>query len=80
MHQSQTATYTKLRSPLNLLESTPPNVSSPFVIESVVVGSKDMPISFVVTRPWEKALSSTVGTSPPSDVVPAMIEPFVLKT
>lgn len=67
-------TYTKWISPVNLLESVPPKVSSPFVMESVVVGSKEIPICFESKRPRENALSKTVGTSPSFEVVPALDE------
>ena len=62
--------YNVLRVPLNLLESTPPKVSSPLVIDKEVVGSKEIPICFAEMIPWENKLSVTVGTNPPADVVP----------
>ena len=57
---------------MNLLESVPPKVSSPLVTDGEVVGSKEMPISLLFRRPKEKALSRTVGTVPPLDVVPML--------
>ena len=38
-----------------------PQVSSPLTISGTVVGSKEIPISSAVMRPWAKALSVTVG-------------------
>ena len=61
--------YTKVISPVNLLESTPPKVSSPFVTLSDVVGSKDIPSILFEMRPALKALSVTVGIVPPLVVV-----------
>lgn len=54
--------YTKLRGPVNLLESMPPKVSSPFVISRLVVGANEMPTSCASIRPCANALSVTVGT------------------
>ena len=59
-----------MSSPSNLLVSTPPNVSSPLASLSEVVGAKEIPTSFVSSRPRENALSVTVGTELPSEVVP----------
>jgi hypothetical protein len=49
-------------SPVNLLRSVPPNVSSPFLTgEVVVVGSKDTETILDAMVPWLKRLSVTVG-------------------
>ena len=37
--------------PVNLLESVPPNVISPFTISTLFVGSKETPISSFVVMP-----------------------------
>ena len=55
-------TYTKVISPVNLLESIPPNVSCPLGSDSEVAGANEMPTSFVASSPCVKALSVTVGT------------------
>jgi len=47
--------------PVNLLESVPPKVSSPFVTDADVVGSNETPISSDVIVPCENRLSVTVG-------------------
>ena len=47
--------------PVNLEESVPPNVSSPFCSEAVVVGSKDTETMLAGIVPWLKRLSVTVG-------------------
>ena len=47
---------------MNRAAFTPPNVISPLVLFTVLVGSKDIPISWAVRRPWANALSVTVGT------------------
>ena len=39
-------TYVKLIDPVNLLESVPPNVTSPLVDSKVVVGSNDTATKF----------------------------------
>jgi hypothetical protein len=51
-------------SPVMALVSTPPNVSVPFVVASVVpvVGSYEMPMDSVGIVPWLYRLSVTVGT------------------
>ena len=59
-------------SPTNLLGSIPPKISSPLVSDSDVVGSKEIPTSFVASKPSENALSVTVGTVPPPVVVSAL--------
>lgn len=64
--------YTYAISPVYLLESVPPKVSSPLVVDSSVVGSNEMPTSSASIRPSAKALSRTVGISPPLDVVPSV--------
>ena len=53
--------HTKFKGPVNLLVSTPPKVSSPFWLFTLVVGSKEIPISCASMRPWANALSVTVG-------------------
>lgn len=58
-------------SPVNLLESVPPNVSSPLVLESEVVGWKDIPITSVGMEPCANRLSVMVGTVSAS-VVPSV--------
>lgn len=51
-----------MRSPVILLESMPPKVSSPFVTGSAdPVGWNDIPIMSASMKPWENALSMTVG-------------------
>lgn len=45
--------------PVNLLESVPPKVSSPFVDSSDVVGSNETATTSDEMRPWESALSVT---------------------
>jgi hypothetical protein len=47
--------------PVNLVESAAPNVSSPFLTDSVVVGSKNTPTRSDGIIPWLKRLSVTVG-------------------
>ena len=47
--------------PVNLVESVPPNVNSPFWFGSVVVGSKDTETMSDGIVPWLKRLSVTVG-------------------
>ncbi len=47
--------------PVNLVESVPPNVNSPFLTDDVVVGSKDTETRSDVIVPWLKRLSVTVG-------------------
>ncbi len=47
--------------PVNLVESVPPNVNSPFLTDDVVVGSKDTATRSDVMVPWLKRLSVTVG-------------------
>lgn len=54
-------TYTNVMSPVNLLSSIPPNVISPLVVSSSVVGSKEIPTRFESMRPCAKALSVTVA-------------------
>lgn len=54
---------------MNLLVSTPPKVSSPFVMDSEVVGSKEIPTCFAPIIPASNRLSVTVGIIPPADVV-----------
>jgi hypothetical protein len=56
-------TYKVVIFPMNLLESTPPNVSSPFVTDAEVevVGSKDTATKFSLIVPCSKRLSVTVG-------------------
>ena len=46
---------------MNLVGSTPPKVSSPFVLLRDAEGSKEMPTSCASIRPWLNALSVTVG-------------------
>jgi hypothetical protein len=48
--------------PVNLVESVPPNVNSPFLLESEVVGSNDTETMSDGMVPWLKRLSVTVGT------------------
>jgi len=55
------STYTQVIAPVNLVESVPPNVNSPFLTDVVVVGSKDTATSSDVMVPWLKSLSVTVG-------------------
>lgn len=64
------STYTVCSDPVNLLGSAPPKLSSPLVIESEVVGSKETPTCLAPMRPAVNALSVTVGTGLPSEVVP----------
>ena len=47
--------------PVNLVESVPPNVNSPFWLSSVVVGSKDTETMSDGIVPWLNRLSVTVG-------------------
>jgi hypothetical protein len=47
--------------PVNLVWSVSPNVSSPFLIDDVVVGSKDTETRSDAIAPWLKRLSVTVG-------------------
>ena len=47
--------------PVNLVESVPPNVNSPFWFDDVVVGSKDTATRSDGIVPWLKRLSVTVG-------------------
>ena len=47
--------------PVNLVESVPPNVNSPFLTDVAVVGSKDTPTRLDVIVFWLKRLSVTVG-------------------
>lgn len=62
-------THVYVIEPVYLLESVPPKVSSPFVEEVEVVGSKEMPTSYALMRPWEYALSVTVGMQADSSSV-----------
>ncbi len=48
-------------SPVYLVLSVPPNVNSPLVTTSVVVGSNETETSLAVRKPFEKELSVTVG-------------------
>src|SRR5882757_388515 len=68
------STYTQVIAPVNLVESVPPNVNSPFLVDVVVVGAKDMPISSDVMVPWLNRLSVTVGMEDPlsGDKVPTV--------
>ena len=68
------STYTQVIAPVNLVESVPPNVNSPFLVDVVVVGAKDMPISSDVMVPWLNRLSVTVGMEEPlsGDKVPTV--------
>jgi hypothetical protein len=47
--------------PVNLVESMPPNVNSPFLTDVVVVGSKDTATRLDGIACWLKRLSVTVG-------------------
>ena len=47
---------------MNLVESIPPKVSSPFVVSRLVVGANEIPTSCASMRPCTNALSVTVGT------------------
>ena len=58
------------KDPVNLLVSGPQKDNSPLVEEREVAGSKDTPTCLALIRPAVNALSVTVGTSLPSDVVP----------
>ena len=51
--------YTKLMAPVNLLESVPPNVSSPLTISGVSVGSNETETRSSEMIPCEKRLSVT---------------------
>ena len=62
--------YTVCRGPVNLLESTPPKVISPFASEGDAMGPRKMPTCFAEIAPWVKRLSRTVGNVRPLDVVP----------
>ena len=46
---------------MNLVESVRPNVSSPFLMDETVVGSKDTETSSVAMAPCLKRLCVTVG-------------------
>ena len=48
---------------MNLEESVPPKVNSPFAFGSVFVGSKDTETMSAEIVPWLKRLSVTVGIS-----------------
>jgi len=54
-----------VRSPVYLVGSTPPNVSSPFLTGSAGVGSKDAETRLDAIAPLLKRLSVTVGISFP---------------
>jgi hypothetical protein len=54
--------YVKLIAPVNLVESVPPHVSSPFVTLSEVVGSNETATRFAEIVPALKRLPVTVGT------------------
>ena len=58
--------------PVNLDESVPPKVSSPFWSEVEFVGAKNMPTTSWVMVPWDNRLSGTVGTVSVLSTVPAM--------
>lgn len=49
--------------PVYLLESTPPKVSSPLALESVVVGANETATEFREMVPWESKLSVTGARS-----------------
>ena len=51
-------------------ESEPPKVKRPFGVDTFEAGSKEMPIASAVITPCSNALSNTVGTIFPSEVVP----------
>ena len=55
----QSDTYVKVIEPVNLVESVPPKVTSPFVAESALLGSKDTATRFCGMDPCEKRLSVT---------------------
>lgn len=61
---------TACNAPLNLDASAPPSVSSPFTAPAVFVGSNDIPTCLFGMRPRVKAVSITVGTRFPLEVVP----------
>ncbi len=60
--------------PVNLVESVPPKVNSPFLTDVVVVGSKDTETRSDEIVPWLKRLSVTVGMEEPEsgDKVPTV--------
>ena len=62
-----------MRSPVYLVGSTPPNVSSPFLTGTAVVGSKDTETRLLAIAPFLKRLSVTVGISFPLSGVRAPI-------
>ena len=55
-------TYAYAIDPVNLVESVSPNVSSPFLTNLAVVGSKDTETRLGGIAPLLKRLSVTVGT------------------
>ena len=55
-----TGTYVKVMDPVNLLESVAPNVNSPLVLDSEVVGSNETATKFDDILPWLKRLSVTI--------------------
>jgi hypothetical protein len=56
-----TRAYMFVIDPVNLVESVPPNVNSPFGLDDVVVGSKDTETRSDGMVPWLNRLSVTVG-------------------
>jgi hypothetical protein len=56
-----TRAYMFVIDPVNLVESVPPNVNSPFAFDDVVVGSKDTETRSDGIVPWPNRLSVTVG-------------------
>jgi hypothetical protein len=56
-----TRAYMFVIDPVNLVESVPPNVNSPFWFDDVVVGSKDTETRSDGIVPWLNRLSVTVG-------------------
>jgi hypothetical protein len=65
--QLATGTHVNVISPVNFEGSVPPNVSSPFLTELALVGSKDTETKLAEMVPWLKRLSVTVGILSPID-------------
>lgn len=62
-------THVKPMEPVNLVESVPPKAIAPLTSSEVVVGSKEMPMRWLVMVPWLKRLSVTVGIRVEVDLV-----------
>ena len=62
----------KVMEPVNLEESVPPKVSSPFSTEEVVVGSKETATESTGMVPCEYRLSVNVGTDETPETVPSV--------